>query len=236
MKIMNGSSVLVSLLALLSSSMEVVEAFHSHPSGSTAHQYRHLQNVVGKTSTKLDAASLEISFEEDLALTRQIIMDHQARSETVSKEQFVQQMEELIVEKSTSAAETTANANPATEIVHADNTMDVSVPYDAAARLAYESFDKKSAISFEAFQTQYLADAVKLVKSKQPNYEENESVGEVVSPPVAVSAAIATAEESIPEPQISTADATTSTKQSLIPALASWIWNSISPKLKVFGI
>lgn len=242
MKIVNGSSVFVSSLTLLSSSIDSVQAFHSQPSGSKLHYRSHLQNVAGNTataSTTLDAASLEISFEEDLALTRQIILDHQARSETVSKEQFVQQMEELLAVKSTSATETTANVNPATaspnvEIVNADKTIDVSVPYDAAARLAYESFDKKSAISFEAFQTQYLVDAVELVKSKQPKHEENEQVRGAVSPPVAVSAAIAAAEERIPEPQSTVADATTSTKQSLIPALASWIWNTISPKLRVF--
>eukprot|EP00522_Entomoneis_paludosa_P014719 CAMPEP_0172447942 /NCGR_PEP_ID=MMETSP1065-20121228/7078_1 /TAXON_ID=265537 /ORGANISM="Amphiprora paludosa, Strain CCMP125" /LENGTH=156 /DNA_ID=CAMNT_0013199315 /DNA_START=124 /DNA_END=594 /DNA_ORIENTATION=- len=43
---------------------------------------------------------------------------------------------------------------------------DISVPYDAAARLAYEESGKK--MRFGAFKKQYLAEAVELVKSKQP--------------------------------------------------------------------
>lgn len=42
---------------------------------------------------------------------------------------------------------------------------DVSVPYDAAARLAYEQSDKS--MPYVAFQSKYVADAVDMVKSKQ---------------------------------------------------------------------
>ena len=72
------------------------------------------------TGPKGKAAS---SFEEDLALTLQIIRDHDARSTTVSREQFVQQMQASI-------------SNEAAE------GFDVSVPYDATAQLAYEASDK----------------------------------------------------------------------------------------------
>eukprot|EP00980_Cylindrotheca_fusiformis_P000851 scaffold221_cov120-Cylindrotheca_fusiformis.AAC.12 len=60
----------------------------------------------------------------------------------------------------------TMNAAPkffVTEVV------DVSIPYDAAARLAYESSDKSMA--FERFKKKYLEEAVALVKSKQPGYD-----------------------------------------------------------------
>lgn len=87
------------------------------------------------------------SKEEDLMLTLQIIMDHEVRSTTVSKEQFIAQMQEIA---STPEPET---------------RMDVSVPYDAAAQLAYESSDKK--IPYADFKIQYEAEAVALVKSKQ---------------------------------------------------------------------
>jgi len=49
-----------------------------------------------------------------------------------------------------------------------EEVVDLSVPYDAAARLAYESSNKTMA--FERFKTVYLARAVELVKSKQPGY------------------------------------------------------------------
>jgi hypothetical protein len=89
------------------------------------------------------------SREEDLMLTLRVIMDHELRSTTVSKEQYVQQVEEAKREAETPS-----------EII------DVSVPYDAAARLAYEASDK--ALTFEEFEVKYLAEAVELVKSKQP--------------------------------------------------------------------
>ena len=88
------------------------------------------------------------SKEEDLQLTLAIIRDHDARSTTVSKDQFIQQME-------------------AVATVPADEKVDVSVPYDAAAMLAYEANDDKSTMTFDNFKTQYVADAIALVKSKR---------------------------------------------------------------------
>ena len=104
------------------------------------------------------------SKEEDLALTLRIIMDHDARSTTVSKEQFIQQMEE------------SSSAAPAEEN---EETADVSVPYDAAARLAYDASGDKS-VSFDDFLPQYLADAVAHVKSKQAQPEVEEKKEEIV--------------------------------------------------------
>jgi hypothetical protein len=89
------------------------------------------------------------SAEEDLALTLKIIMDHQDRSTTVSKEQFIQQMEAV-------AKVPEVPVEP----------VDVSVPYNAAAKLAYEASDKS--IPFEKFEPKYLAEAIALVKSKRP--------------------------------------------------------------------
>ena len=150
---------ILSTLALLSCANESVEAFKSSASSNRLP----LRNNVGTLSSKLNAATLAVSFEEDLALTLKIIMDHQERSSTVSKEEFVQQMEELA-----KPAETTNSPLPTS------GTVDVSVPYDAAARVAYESFEDKSSTSFEDFQIQYLADAVEYVKSKQPRKSAKE--------------------------------------------------------------
>lgn len=49
-----------------------------------------------------------------------------------------------------------------------EEIVDVSIPYDAAARLAYESSNQT--MGFERFKTVYLERAVELVKSKQPGY------------------------------------------------------------------
>ena len=86
------------------------------------------------------------SKEEDLALTLQVIMAHDARSVTVTAEQFASQM--------TEAAKVEDVAD-----------IDISIPYDAAAKLAYEASDKSMA--FADFKTKYEADAVELVKSKK---------------------------------------------------------------------
>mmetsp|Transcript_12012 Transcript_12012/g.18195 ORF Transcript_12012/g.18195 Transcript_12012/m.18195 type:complete len:186 (+) Transcript_12012:69-626(+) len=85
--------------------------------------------------------------EEDLALTLAIIMGHDARSVTVTEEQFVAQ-------KTEEAA-----------IVDLD-PIDVSIPYDANAMIAYEASDKS--VSFDEFKPTYLAETVAYIKSKQP--------------------------------------------------------------------
>ena len=86
------------------------------------------------------------SAEEDLELTLRLIMDHEARSATVSKEQYISQM------------------NEADDIEEED--IDISVPYDAPAKLAYEASDKS--MEYDEFKAKYEADAVADVISKQP--------------------------------------------------------------------
>jgi hypothetical protein len=130
------------------------------------------------------------SKEEDIALTLKIIMDHDPRSSTVSKAQFVHQMEESVkapVEEIDISIPYDAPAMLAYEasdksmafddfkakyladavaLVKSKQPIDISIPYDAAAKLAYEASDKSMA--FDDFKVKYLADAVELVKSKQP--------------------------------------------------------------------
>ena len=86
------------------------------------------------------------SAEEDLLLTLRIIMEHDPRSATVTEEQFRSQMSE------------------AESIVEVED-IDISIPYDAAAKLAFEASDKSMA--YADFKVKYEADAVALVKSKQ---------------------------------------------------------------------
>jgi len=105
------------------------------------------------------------SFEEDLLLTLRIIQDHDSRSATVSKEQFIQQQVEAIKADETSTTE----------------SVDLSIPYDAAAMLAYEASDKSMA--FDAFKTKYLDETVAYIKSKQPAAKESAT-------PAAVAAAV----------------------------------------------
>ena len=77
------------------------------------------------------------SAEEDLMLTLALIMDHEARSSTASKDQMISQM---------------------SDSDSSDKEIDVSIPYDAPAKLAYESSDK--AMEYGAFKTKFEADAV----------------------------------------------------------------------------
>jgi len=48
-----------------------------------------------------------------------------------------------------------------------EESSDVSIPYDAAAKNAYEASDKS--MDYADFKAKYEADAVELVKSKQSN-------------------------------------------------------------------
>jgi hypothetical protein len=93
------------------------------------------------------------SFEEDLKLTLQIIMDHEARSTTASKEQFLSQMAMMDDEPSHKQQQ--------------QEPVDVGVPYDAAAKLAFESSDKS--MDYAAFKAKYEADAVaEVIAKRQP--------------------------------------------------------------------
>lgn len=94
------------------------------------------------------------SFEEDLYLTLKVIMDHDARSTTVSKEQFLMQMQEV--------RKVPTSLPPA----------DVSVPYNAPAQLAYETSDKS--VPFEEFEAKYQQDVIQQVKSKK-NFVKSKS-------------------------------------------------------------
>lgn len=213
----------LSSLALLSCSCAVVEAFTSSPGGN-----RLARNVIA--STRLGAAPPPMSFDEDLALTIQVILDHQKRSVTVSKEQFIQKIEAAVkpAKKAPVAPVQVAPVETATvpSVKVASDVVDVSVPYDAAARLAYESIDNTSTLLFDEFRSQYLADAVAMVKSKQPKKEQE---GGDVSPPPAVSTTVA-AEATVSKPE-TTADESTTKQRSLLRAVVSWAGKKVA---KVF--
>ena len=169
MKSSNVGRTMASTLALLLCMSDAVEAFNSSPPESLSRQTANVRQTIVPSSTVINAATLAVSFEEDLALTRQIIMDHEARSTTVSKEQFIQQMEELAKPAESSKTESTTTKS--------DDTTDLSVPYDATARLAYDSLGDEPKVSFDEFQTKYLADAVAEVKAKQEGGEDFSALG-----------------------------------------------------------
>jgi hypothetical protein len=111
------------------------------------------------------------SAEEDLMLTLKIIMDHQERSTTASKDQFVAQMTE-------------AKKEPEVEPV------DISIPYDAPAALAYEASDRS--MDYADFKLKYEADAVADVISKRYVVEKEPEVETVdISIPYDAPAALA---------------------------------------------
>ncbi|KAG7364775.1 hypothetical protein IV203_037977 [Nitzschia inconspicua] len=148
---MKFSLATTTLVALVSSVSAFAPSHHQQQRTTTT---KSIHDKVAKNS-QLQAVVTGVkgkpaaSREEDLMLTLQVIMDHEQRSTTVSKEQYVQQVEKAKKESD-----------------NASDPVDVSVPYDAAARLAYEASDKS--VTFEEFEVKYLADAVALVKSKQP--------------------------------------------------------------------
>ena len=101
-----------------------------------------------RTTTTV-AAATATSFEEDLALTLAVIMDHERRSTTASKAQMLSQMKEA--EK--------VDQDPVPEPV------DISIPYNAAAMLAYNAAGSKG--DFAAFEAKYLEEAVAMVTAKK---------------------------------------------------------------------
>mmetsp|Transcript_8971 Transcript_8971/g.10392 ORF Transcript_8971/g.10392 Transcript_8971/m.10392 type:complete len:894 (-) Transcript_8971:355-3036(-) len=89
---------------------------------------------------------VSVSHDEDLLLTLQVIMAHDIRSTTHSKEQFIHDLEQPV-------------------IIH-EKTIDVLIPYMATAKLAFEQSEDTS-MSYEDFEKKYLADAVQEVMAKQ---------------------------------------------------------------------
>ena len=85
------------------------------------------------------------SAEEDLLLTLRIIMDHESRSSTVSKEEMLSQVSEA-------------------QAVEEEN-IDVSIPYDAPAKLAYDASDKS--VAYPEFKEKFEADAVADIIAKK---------------------------------------------------------------------
>ena len=112
-----------------------------------------------------------VSKEEDLELTLKIILNHDSRSTTVTKEQYIQQQMDLQAASASAEQEQEQGQQQVGEQEKKQMLWDVSVPYDAAAKLAYEGLlqsDKSSSIpSYEDFERKYLEDAVALVKKKQ---------------------------------------------------------------------
>ena len=101
---------------------------------------------VAKQEEMKKAAPVSISHDEDLMLTLQVIMDHANRSSTASKEQLIHHHEESKKEM----------------VIEA---IDVSIPYMATAKLAFEHSDKS--MSYDEFEIKYLADSVLDVISKR---------------------------------------------------------------------
>jgi hypothetical protein len=118
------------------------------------------------------------NFEEDLMLTLQVILDHDARSTTVSKEQFISQMEEV-------------KSIPEPEV-----PVDLSIPYDAAARLAYDGSDKS--LPYGEFKAKYEADTVAMIKAKQPKRKETAAAPAASAATIEGAAAAAAVDLSIP--------------------------------------
>merc|ERR1712238_21018 len=90
--------------------------------------------------------AVSVSRDEDLLLTLQVIMAHDIRSTTHTKEQFLHDMEQPVVK-------------------HDETLVDVSIPYMATAKLAFEQSDQ--ALSYEEFERKYLAESVQEVMAKQ---------------------------------------------------------------------
>ena len=131
------------LLALTTSSS--VSAFAPISVPVYQQQQQQAQAQAATSSSLKAVAGAAASYEEDLALTLKAIMDHQERSTTTSKEQMIAQMEE--------SAKVKAPAD-----------LDVSVPYDAAAELAYQASDKS--MTFDDFKVKYYQDTVAYIKAK----------------------------------------------------------------------
>ncbi len=91
-------------------------------------------------------------------MKEEVVEDTVTVEETVAEEETEEVVKEIIAEEKISELEEE-------EIVMVEE-IDISIPYDAAAKLAYEASDKTE--SYDDFKAKYEADAVADVISKQP--------------------------------------------------------------------
>lgn len=127
-------------LSCTSSTLTTVSAFTASPSATASTR-------VSSLNSAATATVVATSFEEDLALTLNVILDHEARSTTTSKDQMLSQMKE------------------AEEMPAAQESVDLSIPYNAAAMLAYEATGSSG--DFATFEKEYVADTVAMVTAKK---------------------------------------------------------------------
>jgi hypothetical protein len=118
------------------------------------------RTTVRPTSTCINAA---VTFEEDLELTRQVIFKHiQSSDPTASAPKAA-----AAVKETKPAAEPKAAVAPEPEATAAP-AVDISIPYDAAARLEFDASHKEfDAKKFEAFKAEYYTKTVAMVTAKK---------------------------------------------------------------------
>ena len=180
------------LLVLLPTAAVVVSAFTPSSSSSTTMSSRSSSSKLWSAVVTGPGGKPASSFEEDLRLTLQLIMDHEERSTTTSKEQMVQQVEESLKVEVAEPADISIPYDAAAKLAYeasdksmqyaafkekfeadavadviAKKPVDVSIPYDAAAKLAYEASGDKSSVDYATFKTKWEADAVAAVIAKQ---------------------------------------------------------------------
>lgn len=133
--------VATTLLAAIALPLASAFAPVARPTFATATQLSLVTGAKGKPAA---------SPEEDLKLLSEVIMSHIGQEE--------------------SSEDGDAPAPAPAPVVAKEKKVvvevDVSIPYDAAAQLAYDASDKS--MDFKDFNSQYLADAVALVISKRP--------------------------------------------------------------------
>jgi hypothetical protein len=88
---------------------------------------------------------------------------------------------EEIVEKEISDVKNVISSIESDIEVIESPVIDISIPYDAAAKLAYEASDKS--MTYGDFKVKYEADSIELVKSKQSTSSEVEEALAMNSPP-----------------------------------------------------
>jgi uncharacterized protein (DUF2252 family) len=127
--------------------------FLSHAFSITSNSVKASRTILSASVAAAEKSGPAKNFEEDLQLTLAIIMDHMDRSTTVSKEQFLQQMDEVKKIESIPPPK-----------------IDISVPYDAAAQLAYQAAG--SVGSFDQFKKDFETKAVADVIAKKQQRDE----------------------------------------------------------------
>jgi hypothetical protein len=168
----------------------------AYPEFKVKYEAAAIELVKSKQDTAATADELDDTIDVSIPYDAAARNAYEISSKSIAYPEFKVKYEAAAIELVKSKQDTAATAD------ELDDTIDVSIPYDAAARNAYEISSKS--IAYPEFKVKYEAAAIELVKSKRGTWRKSgETRDEMNSGRTLVANEIQSNEENVPFPSFS---------------------------------